>query len=234
MDGLTEEGVPVEHTAQHATAYALFAEIWDCDNGEMKEKMVAFLKEQGAIRMSVYGAFFLLEGLYRAGAGEYANSLLLSDDVSEGARTWAYMLDKLNATITTEAWNPVNKSNMTWSHPWGSAAGAELVRGLFGIRPLGAGFKTFSVALQPMGLRYGAIQVPTAKGNITVSFDSTTKEESLLVILSVPCGTEAVVMLPAKENEAIWDGEKQLESCEQTKGIRKVVLPSGTHTLQVK
>ena len=123
---------------------------------------------------------------------------------------------------------------MPWSHPWGSAAGAELVRGLFGIRPLGAGFKTFSVALQPMGLRYGAIQVPTAKGNITVSFDSTTKEESLLVILSVPCGTEAVVMLPAKENEAIWDGEKQLESCEQTKGIRKVVLPSGTHTLQVK
>ena len=233
VDGLTEEGSPVEHTSQHATAYALFAGVFADD--EMKDKMASFLKEQGAIRMSVYGAFFLLEGLYRAGAGEYANSLLLSDDVSEGARTWAYMLDKLNATITTEAWNPVNKSNMTWSHPWGSAAGAEIVRGLFGIRPLVAGFRSFVVDLQPAGLRYAAIQVPTVKGAITVSFDATTKDESLLVNLTVPMGTDAVVMLPAKENESIWDGEQELESTKtRAKDKRVVVLKSGTYTLQVK
>ncbi len=234
VDGLTEEGKPVEHTSQHATAYALFAGVYDYDNIEMKNKMVAFLKEQGAIRMSVYGAFFLLEGLYQAGAGHYANSLLLSDDVSEGARTWAYMLDKLNATITTEAWNPVNKSNMTWSHPWGSAAGAEIVRGLFGIRPT-KGFEHFTVDLQPSGLRYAAIQVPTVKGNITVSFDTTTKEETMLVNLSVPLGTSATVCLHTKENETIWDGEQELESqyCSST-NRRFLVLKSGNYALQVK
>ena len=234
VDGLTEDGTPVEHTSQHATAYALFAGVYDYDNIEMKNKMVAFLKEQGAIRMSVYGAFFLLEGLYQAGAGDYANSLLLSDDVSEGARTWAYMLDKLDATITTEAWNPVNKTNMTWSHPWGSAAGAEIVRGLFGIRPT-KGFEHFTVDLQPDGLRYAAIQVPTVKGNITVSFDTTTKEETLLVNLSVPFGTSATVWLHTKENEKIWDGEKELESqyCSST-NRRFFVLKSGNYALQVK
>ena len=57
----------------------------------MAGRMAAFLASQGDIRMSVYGAFFLLEGLYQAGAGEAANRLLLNDDCSEGARTWAYM-----------------------------------------------------------------------------------------------------------------------------------------------
>ncbi len=231
VDGLTEEGNPVEHTAQHSTAYALFAGVFADD--EMKEKLASFLKEQGAIRMSVYGAFFLLEGLYRAGAGEYANSLLMSDDVSEGARTWAYMLDKLDATITTEAWNPVNKSNMTWSHPWGSAAGAEIIRGLFGIRPIKAGFKEFAVDLQPAGLRYAAVQVPTVQGAITVSFDSTTKEESFLATLVIPCGTKAVVSLPAKETEKVWEGEEQLQSVYRN-GRITVELEGGNYTLQVK
>ncbi len=230
-DGLTQAGEAVEHTAQHATAYALFAGVFADD--EMKGKMASFLTEQGAIRMSVYGAFFLLEGLYRAGAGAYANSLLLSDDVSEGARTWAYMLDKLDATITTEAWNPVNKSNMTWSHPWGSAAGAEIIRGLFGIRPIKAGFKEFTVDLQPAGLRYAAVQVPTVQGAITVSFDSTTKEESFLATVNVPYGIKAVVTLPANETERVFEGEEQLQSVYHN-GRITVELQGGNYTLQVK
>ncbi len=231
VDGLNEEGIPANHMAQHATAYALYAGIFTDD--AMKEKLALFLKEQDAIRMSVYGAFFLLEGLYRGGGGEYANSLLLSDDVSEGARTWAYMLDKLDATITTEAWNPVNKCNMTWSHPWGSAAGAELIRGLFGIRPVVAGFEEFTVDLQPGGLRYAAVQVPTVKGAITVSFDSTTKEESFLATVAVPAGTKAHVSLPAKETEKVYEQEVALDSTYHNHTL-SFVLDSGTHCLQVK
>ena len=231
-DGLTEEGLPVEHTSQHATAYALFAGVYA--DVEMKEKMVSFLKEQGAIRMSVYGAFFLLEGLYYEGAGDYATSLLMSDDVSEGARTWAYMLDKLNATVTTEAWNPVNKTNMTWSHPWGSAAGAQIVRGLFGIYPIQPGFEEFNVEIQPGNLRYAAIQVPTVRGNITVSFDRTTQEESFFATLSVPVGTTAYVSLPGTNEEEIYSGDEIVKSEYDGKGYRTFILESGTYALQVK
>ncbi len=196
IDGLSDEGTPLTHAAQHATAFALYAGVYD--SWDMQQSMANYLADQGEIRMSVYGAHFLLEGLYQAGAGQAANALLLNDDVSEGARTWAYMLDKLDATITTEAWNTTNKPNMTWSHPWGSAAGAAIVRGLFGIKPLVPGFKEFSVDLQPFGLRYAAIQVPTVKGKITAAFDVTKQDCAVCLTVKVPANTVAHLSVPGK------------------------------------
>ena len=79
------------------------------DDQDMANAMAATIAEQGKIRTSVYGSFFLLKGLYDSGNGHVANALLLDDDTSEGARTWAYMLYELGATITSEAWNPMKR-----------------------------------------------------------------------------------------------------------------------------
>ncbi len=197
VDGLADDGTPLTHAAQHATAFALYAGVYD--SVAMQQALAEYLTAQGEIRMSVYGSHFLLEGLYQASAGAAANALLLNDDVTEGARTWAYMLDKLDATITSEAWNTKNKPNMTWSHPWGSAAGSAIVRGLFGIRPLTPGFADFSLRLQPSGLRYAAIQVPTVKGAITAAFDVTKPDVPLSLTVNVPANTTAHLSLPAQE-----------------------------------
>lgn len=231
IDGLTEEGAPVEHMAQHATAFALYAGVYD--SVSMRDAMAAFLAQQGEIRMSVYGAFFLLEGLYAAGAGGAANALLLSEDCSPGARTWAYMLDKLDATITTEAWNTVNKPNMTWSHPWGSAAGSAIVRGIFGIRPVTPGFGEFSVRLQPEGLRYAALQVPTVKGAVLAAFDCTFGENALQVTLTVPAGTVAHIALPGKEGLTVYAQGTPLETSFQ-EGFYCWQTGSGTYMFELK
>lgn len=193
-DGLYADGTPSPHAAQHATAYALACGVYDSTS--MAHRMAAFLEETGEIRMSVFGAFFLLEGLYAAGHGDGANRLLLNPDTTEGARTWAYMLDVLHATITTEAWNRHNKGNMTLSHPWGAAPAHCIGAGIFGIRPTSPGYRTFDVRFQPGGLGTASLTLPTVCGPVSASFDRT-QPGVFAASVTVPCNTTATVYLPA-------------------------------------
>ncbi len=206
-DGLRADHTPVRHFSQHATAFALYCGVYEGD--AMRDALTAFLKTQGEIRMSVYGAFYLLEGLYAAGAGDYATELMLREDTAEGARTWAYMLAS-GATITTEAWNTANKPNMTFSHPWGSAPASQIVRGLFGIRPLEAGFARFRVRICPGPVRDASITVPTVKGPIRVSF---WKKDGN------PAGWEAEITVPPNTEAEVWMGAQ-------------IRIRSGTHRIR--
>jgi alpha-L-rhamnosidase len=192
MDGLREDGTPSDHASQHATAFCLDCGVYT--DQEMADTMAKALARDGKIRMSVYGAFFLLEGLYRAGHGEIANRLLLDTDASEGARTWAYMLYTLGATVTTEAWNTTNKPNMTLSHPWGAAPAHMITSGILGVTPTSPAYESFDVRVSPEGLGEAAGAIPTVRGAIGVAFRNT--EEGLDLTVTVPHNTTATVYLP--------------------------------------
>ncbi len=197
-----------EHKSQHATAFCLACGIYD--SVLMAESMASFLAMQGNIRMSVYGAYFLLEGLYRNGFGKIANRLMLSEDTSEGARTWAYMLDSLHATVTTEAWNRANKPNMTYSHPWGAAPAHMIASGIFGIRPTAPGYELFDIAPQlPDGITHTSFSMKTPRGMISVSYDATAEAYQI----TVPFNSTAILHLR--------DGDT----------VRTIPLPSGEHTV---
>lgn len=196
LDGLYQDGSPSAHAAQHATAYALACGVYD--SPEMAHQMAAFLAAQGAIKMSVFGAFFLLEGLYATDHAEVATPLLCHTDTTEGARSWAYMLDVLGATVTTEAWNKRNKGNMTLSHPWGAAPAFCITGGIFGIRPTAPGFARFDIRVRPHGLSKAALSMPTLRGCITVAFEATAPG-SLSASVTVPCNTQATLYLPVAE-----------------------------------
>src|SRR5699024_4931666 len=60
-DGMTESGKIVPHGAQHATAFALAYRIYD--SKEMSDAMAASIESDEAMEMSVYGSYFLLQGL---------------------------------------------------------------------------------------------------------------------------------------------------------------------------
>ena len=212
-DGLSAAHMPVPHFSQHASAFALYCGVYEDD--AMRNALTAFLKTQGKIRMSVYGAFYLLEGLYAAGAGNYATELMLQEDVSEGARTWAYMLQN-GATITTEAWNSKNKPNMTFSHPWGSAPASQIVRGLFGIRPLEPGFARFRICICSGPVQKASIVVPTVKGPIHVSFEKDG---------GVPPVTNMEITVPPNTEAELCTGERATE---------KIRLLSGTHHVRCR
>ena len=201
-DGLTADGRIVEHSAQHATAYALAYDIYESQG--MANAMAESIRKDGQVQMSVYGSFFLLQGLYESNNGTLARQIMSNPNVNEGVRSWAYMMYELDATITTEAWNPENKPNMTYSHPWGSAPASQLARGMFGIKPLTGGFEEFQVKLQPGGIRFGSITVPTVKGSIIVSYEML-GDGRLKTVLTIPGNTVAKVYLPTNfpENRSL-------------------------------
>lgn len=202
MDGLREDGIPSDHASQHATAFALDCGIYD--GQDMADRMAEALAADGEIRMSVYGAFFLLEGLYHAGHGAIANRLLLNEDTSEGARTWAYMMYGLGATVTAEAWNEKNKPNMTLSHPWGAAPAHMIASGILGVTPTSPAYETFDVKVCSAGI--GSVEgiIPTIRGDIGVSFHNT--DEGLNLTVTVPANTTATVYLPSDRVEIVGTG----------------------------
>ncbi len=207
-DGLSADGTPSPHASQHATAFALTCGVYH--DKAMTDRLAAAIEADGCIRMSVYGAFFLLEGLYRTGHGAIANRLMLSTDTSDGARTWAYMLKRLGATVTTEAWNERNKPNMTLSHPWGAAPAHMIAAGIAGITPTSPGYATFDVRPCPAGIGEAAITVPTIRGCVEVAFRAVDGGYDLSV--TVPANTEATAYLPDGRTSTIGAGEWHFES----------------------
>ena len=228
-DGLNEDGSVSAHFSQHATAFALAFGVYNSQ--KMADRLAATIDEQGKIKMSVYGAYFLLKGLYDSGNGDIANKLLLDEDISEEARTWAKMLYTLNATITTEAWGPAYKNNMTFSHPWGAAPAYAIKNGIFGIHPTSAGYDTFDVRLQTAGIGEAALTVPTLKGAISVSFKN--GADGFDATLTVPANTVATVYLPAGENAALTV-ESETATGNYADGFISVTLGAGEWTLNVK
>lgn len=230
-DGLTIDGEPVDHYAQHATVFALCAGIYSDD--EMKDALGRHLVGQGDIRTSIYGAFFLLDALYHAGFGAYATALLADDDLTPGIHSFASSLYNGKVTIAPEAWNVNEKGNMTFSHPWGSAPASMIVRGMFGIRPTRPGFRNFEVRPQVGDLPYASIRVPTVKGPIVVSLGQ--NREAYEVEITVPANTTGTVYLPAVAGGAdtlFVNNQKANFPLED--GCFVIELGAGTHRLQAQ
>ncbi|MDR1417133.1 MAG: hypothetical protein LBJ57_06925, partial [Prevotellaceae bacterium] len=180
-----------------------------------------------------YAAFFVLNGLYNAGAGDVAMKLM-ADENSENVRTWAHVLRKLNATISPEAWDPANKPNMTFSHPWGSAPASAIAQGMFGLQPIDPAFETFQVKIQPGGVRSASIKLPTIRGAVEAAYNLNDGENGITAEVKIPANTKAKVSLPVSSSahaKLLVDGEVQL--AERDGKYLAVTLGSGAHTLAI-
>ena len=225
-EGAFRDGLGSEHYSQHATAFALAFEIYE--NQQMAEQMIEKIMEDDVFKTSVYGSWFVLEGLYKADAGDEAMKLLLSRDV----RSWYHMIEELGATISAEAWDPEHKENMTYSHPWGTAAGVQIVRGMFGIRPIEAGFSKFQIKIQPGGVESASVKTPSMRGTIEASF----KQEKIggfEAEITIPANTAAEVLLPVVGEQDVGlyvNGEAV--TYEEDGGFLKIILQSGRYNLE--
>ncbi|MBN1174368.1 MAG: family 78 glycoside hydrolase catalytic domain [Micromonosporaceae bacterium] len=161
--GCYADGVGTTHPAQHATAFPVALGV--AEDTELST-LGAWLAT-GGMRMSVYGAQFLLDALYRCGRGDAGFSLMTSTEQS----SWLHMLDDLAATMVMEAWDPSLKSNTTFSHAWGSAPANVVARQVAGVRVLAPGAATVLVAPQPGPLTRFEAVVPTIRGAVAVTLD---------------------------------------------------------------
>ncbi len=145
-------------SSHHALHSALFAAAFGLVPEHERGAVGEFLVKKGMV-CSVYAAEFMLEALFRMRRGDAAVDLMLA----RTPNSWMTMLDA-GATATYEAWNEKDKPNMTKSHPWGSAPGNQIVRGVFGLRPTQPGWAEYAFDPQPGRIRQARIIVPTVRG----------------------------------------------------------------------
>ncbi|MBM6948824.1 family 78 glycoside hydrolase catalytic domain [Mordavella massiliensis] len=228
-DGLSITGGVVQHSAQHATAYALAYGIYT--DQAMADRMAEAIEDDGQVKMSVYGSYFLLKGLYESNHGDLARKIMSNPDSELGTRSWAYMMYGQGATITTEFWNNINKTNMSTAHAWGSSPGSMLVQGMFGIQPTSPGFETFQIKLQPGGVQDAAVKVPTLKGEISASY-TLDGAGGISGEVYVPANTVATLYIPVSSDNSVLYIDGNVVNAVIEGGYLVYELPSGIHTYQ--
>ncbi len=231
-DGLKQDGSVVRHSAQHATAYALAFDIYNSQG--MSDKMASAIEAGGELKMSVYGSYFLLQGLYNSNHGTLARKIMSNPDDEMGVRSWAYMMYSLESTITAEAWNYANKPNMSLSHAWGSAPGSMLVRGMFGIQPTSPGFGTFDMKIQPGGVQTASVKVPTMKGEIEGSY-TIGGSGNITCHIKVPANATANLYVPVGTGSgAVSVNGNAVTTLQDKAGYTGCMLEGGEYTVEIQ
>jgi hypothetical protein len=218
--GIYVDGEGVAHASLHANAFPLAFGLVPPDR---VQGVVKFLKSRD-MNCGPYGAQFLLEGLYDAGAGQAGLSLL----TTKTDRGWLNMI-RAGSTITTEAWDAKYKKNLTWNHAWGSAPANLIPRKLMGVEPLEPGFGRIRIAPQPASLESAALKMPTIPGTVLVAYRRDGKTIHLDV--TIPANTRAEVHVPGAGLSTIRESGAAPES---ESGVRIVSpsvydIPSGTY-----
>ncbi|MEN8702736.1 MAG: sulfatase-like hydrolase/transferase [Polaribacter sp.] len=217
--GIYVDGIGTDHSSLHANmmplAFGLVPE-------EHYQSVVDFVKSRG-MACSVYGAQFLMDGLYNAGEEDYALELL----ASKAKRSW-YNMIRIGSTISLEAWDYEYKVNLDWNHAWGAAPANVIPRGLWGIKPKTPGFGIATIKPQMSKLKSSAIEVPTVRGTIKASYKRNGPRLQTYEI-EIPGNMVAEFSLNGSKGKEFIHNGKSVPSA-----FKIVRLTPGKHTIQLK
>lgn len=193
--GRFTDGIGTAHSAQHATAFPVALGV--AGPGTVPDAVVRALGKtlaDGGMKVSVYGAQFLLDALFATGQADAAIGLM----TAKGLSSWLHMMDDLGATIVAEAWDPSLKPNMTFSHAWGSAPANAIPRHVLGVRITAPGAAEIEVRPRPGGLARISGRVPTIRGPVSVALD---RERRYRLDVDVPPNTTARVVVELGDDD---------------------------------
>lgn len=180
------DGEGTTHSSQHATAFPVALGVADLLDNDVRARLGDTLAT-GGMRMSVYGAQFLLDALFRLGRSDAALALLTSTDTN----SWLHMLDTLKATIVAEAWDPALKPNMTLSHAWGSAPANIIPRYVLGVQVSSPGAAEFLIRPRIGSLTEVVGTVPSIRGSVKIAVQRS--GSSHLMQVTIPSNSRAVL-----------------------------------------
>lgn len=185
--GVYRDGVGTTHSSSHANFFAL---AFGLVPPEHLESVADFVVSRG-MAPSVYGAQYLLDGLYAAGKAQEALDLM----TSTAERSWWNMIQE-GSTVTLEAWGRGYKRNLDWNHAWGAAPANIIPRQLMGVTPLEPGFKKIRIKPQIGNLTFAYLTLPTVRGPVSVRIDSAIQRDRY--VIDIPANTVARVYIAAK------------------------------------
>lgn len=189
---LVLDGEGTKHSSIHANFFAL---AFGLVPKEKIAPVVGFIHSRG-MACSVYGAQFLLDGLYKVNEQEYALQLMTSRE----KRSWFNMLRE-GATMTMEAWGQEYKPNQDWNHAWGTAPANAMVRYVAGVQPLTPGYGKVQIKPQPGRIELVDLKLRTIRGDIAVRFEN--KRDRFGLQVNLPGNTTGRVYLPFGAKKAV-------------------------------
>ena len=161
--GLFRDAADSEHISLHANALQLFF-------GLKPPRGYAPIRDlimERRLNCGVYFAYFVIEGLFRAGFAEEAIDLLRGSD----EHSWVNML-RAGATTCMEAWGPDQKWNTSWCHPWSSSPIYFYVERLMGIRSKEPGMTKFVISPRVSDdIDFIELSFPTPSGFIELKYE---------------------------------------------------------------
>lgn len=212
------DGEGTNHASLHANMMAL---AFDMVPDAHKKSVVEFIKSRG-MACSVYGAQYLLEGLYNAGEADYALQLMTATH----DRSWWNML-RIGSTITLEAWDMKYKPNADWNHAWGAAPANIVAREMWGIKPKTPGAALLSIRPQLGPLTQSHVAVPFLGGVVLASYKTAGNIKGFQFTL--PANMAAELTLKNEKGTMVWlNGEKVSPSFDTIR-----LLP-GVNVVEVK
>lgn len=222
--GLVKDGDTTNHSSLHANMFALAFNLVLPSN---KNSVVNFIKTR-QMACSVYGAQFLLDGLYDAGEDDYALSLLTSTK----ERSW-YNMIRTGSTISMEAWDKVYKPNLDLNHAWGAAPANLIVRKLMGVEPIAAGASVVQIKPQLGNLQFAQLTTSFLRGKISI--DYLLQGQIAQYQIKIPTGINAQLELQIPHEKArLWiDGKLSNEKSLDGKYAVNS-LESGNHLIELK
>lgn len=191
--GYYTDGIETAHGAIHSNMLPL---AFDIVPEAYKKKVADYVKTRG-MGCSVYGAQFLMEGLYNAGAADYALELMTATH----DRSW-YNMIKGGSTISWEAWDLKYKPNQDWNHAWGAAPANIVPRYMWGIQPKTPGYDVATIKPQLADLKNSSIVVPTIKGQIKADYNKVNNRLSLYNI-EIPASMVAEFQMDFPETAVV-------------------------------
>jgi hypothetical protein len=133
-----------------------------------------------------------------------------------GKDQWAldYMRTNWGAQTKLKSFNGAWQEgwNLPWgstSHAWSSGPTALLPQKVLGLEPTGYGWKTFAVIPHMVDLKWAKGKVATVAGDISVAWRKT-GEGDLILKLTVPESTQAIVYLPTDDLNTVKINGKPL------------------------
>jgi alpha-L-rhamnosidase len=142
---------------------------------------------------SVYFSQYVLEVLYKYSKYETAFQLM----VSKEHRSWSYMMNELESSMATEAWNSKIKENMDYSHAWGTSPLNIINRYLVGIKPLTPGYISFEVAPKlPKEIDQLKVSYPLQDDLVNIDLSLTNSNTTFKLYFSTE--KKAVVKIPTR------------------------------------
>lgn len=204
--GIYLDGEGASHSSLHANMMALaFGIVPD----KWLPTVTGFVKSRG-MACSVYGAQFLMEGLYRVGDSAYALDLMRST----GDRSWWNMI-RSGATIAMEAWDMKYKPNSDWNHAWGAVPANIIPRYLWGIQPGKPGYTTVKIHPQLGDLKFTTLKVPTRLGQIKAEYRQVDAHRRTY-LLELPPRMTGEFFPTTRDGETITCNNKKYKSLNQS------------------